>query len=46
VSIPSDIDIQRLIGLRNEIVGIVTEWKKHGCEVIPQIRASVGKSGA
>ena len=30
MSIPSDQDIQRLIGLRNEIVGIVTEWKKHG----------------
>ena len=30
MSIPSDIDVQRLIGLRNEIVGIVTEWKRHG----------------
>jgi hypothetical protein len=30
MGIPSDIDIQRLIGLRNEIVGVVAEWKKHG----------------
>ena len=27
---PGDDDIQRLIGFRNEMVGIVNEWKKHG----------------
>lgn len=25
-----DADVERLIGLRNEVLGMVSEWKKHG----------------